>query len=91
LFCFECRYDKIKSYEAKAAAGNILNEEQQALIISKPSIEKSLQDIESVKIQIQEIANEVFTIIVHFPLYLDRISYVVIVGDKQPETYRDHD
>lgn len=50
------RLDKIKQYESKSGS---LNEEQITLIASKVSIEKSLNDIESVRVQIQEIANEV--------------------------------
>ena len=53
------RLEKIKSIEAQLKAGKTLSEEQKALVPLKASIEKSVTDLESVKIQIEEIAREV--------------------------------
>jgi hypothetical protein len=51
--------DKILLIEEQAALGKILNEDQKALLANKASVEKSCNDIESVRQQIEEIAKEV--------------------------------
>ena len=45
--------------EEKLKTGAVLDKEQLAVLATRASIEKSLSDIESVKVQIEEIANEV--------------------------------
>lgn len=53
------RYEKIVKIELKLSSGSKLNEEQIAVLSTKSSVEKSLSDIHAVKLQIEEIANEV--------------------------------
>lgn len=53
------KLDKIlKAEDAHKTSGKALNQDQLELIASKPSIEKALADVDSIKVQLEEVAKE---------------------------------
>ena len=56
LSCLSFRLTSILKAEEAFSKGKVLNEEQIKQLASKQSIERSLQDCESIRIQLEEVA-----------------------------------
>ncbi len=56
---FTHRLEKIVKFEGQLAAGKVLDDEQLALVNSKRTVEKALQEITTIKTQLEEVAKSV--------------------------------
>ena len=56
MHIFLSRLDKINKCEIQLLSGKALNEEQKQLLPTKPSVEKALIELESIKSQLEDVA-----------------------------------